>query len=403
MKKTLLSAVLAMCSFAASAAALKITSPADGAVMPTLTDPQKAFVTMPPAERRANFNKKEFRAELAKPAEEVNGKKRATWWPKTTRLEWEGPDGAEFTVKVVEAATGKLAYEKVLKEKFAYIDNLKIATDYKWTVTAGGESVSSTFKTEAVAPRVLRIPGVPNVRDVGGYIGLGGKRVKQGLIYRSAALNNHPSQKFYTKKELYDLGRGAEWEAAQTNKNKRIRKSIKLGKTRFNDAARDDMLKYFGFKTDIDLRNNWETSCMTNSPLGSSVAWVHSSFAAYGGAHSGWGRKSFKRIFKMMLEEENYPFIFHCYAGQDRTGTLSYVLLALLGVSDEDLSLDWEATGFWNRGHHFSHKGFYDNIPRSFKRHGKGETTIERAVNYVKKNGFTDEDIAKFRKLMLEP
>ena len=113
--------------------------------------------------------------------------------------------------------------------------------------------------------------------------------------------------------------------------------------------------------------------------------------------------KKFKQIFKLMLEEENYPFIVHCYAGQDRTGTLTYVLLALLGVNDDDLSLDWEATGFWNRGPHFNHKGFYDNIPKSFIRHGKGTTTLERAENYVRKVGFTDEDIAKFRKLMLEP
>lgn len=403
MKKLIFLVTFGLSSIVAFSNSLKIVSPSDGAIVPTLTESQKAFVTMPLKERREKFRQKEYRSNvLAKPAEVVNGKERKTWWPKTTRLEWDGPDGAEYVVKVVEVLSGKIAFEKTLKEKFIYVDNLKIATDYKWAVTTGNETISSTFKTEDIVPRILRFPGVPNVRDLGGYMGLNGKRVKQGLIYRSAAMNDHPKQTFYTKKELFDLGRQAEWEAAQTNKKKRIVKTTTLGKTRFSQSTRDEMLKYLGFKTDIDLRNNWETSCMTNSPLGSSVNWVHASFAAYGGIHNKGIQNKFKQIFKLMLDEENYPFILHCYAGQDRTGTLTYVLLALLGVSDDNLSLDWSATGFWNRGSHFNHKGFYDNIPKSFVRHGKGSTALERAENYVRKIGFTNEDIAKFRSLMLE-
>lgn len=403
MKKIICLVLFGFNAIVAFSSSLKVVAPSDGAIMPTLTESQKAFVTMPLKERREKFRQKEYRSNvLAKPAEVINGKERKTWWPKTTRLEWEGPDGAEYTVKVLEASTGKLAFEKTLKEKFTYVDNLKIATDYKWTVTAGNETVSSSFKTEDVLPRILRFPGVPNVRDLGGYMGLNGKRVKQGRIYRSAAMNDHPKQTFYTKKELFDLGRQAEWEAAQTNKNKRIVKSTTIGKTRFGQSTRDEMLKYLGFKTDIDLRNNWETSCMKSSPLGPTVNWVHASYAAYGGIHSKGAIKNFKKIFKLMLEEENYPFILHCYAGQDRTGTLTYILLGLLGVNDDNLSLDWEATGFWNRGSNFSHKGFYDNIPKSFVKHGKGTFTLERVENFVRKAGFTDEDIAKYRSLMLE-
>lgn len=403
MKKLIFLVTFGLSSIVAFSSSLKIVSPSDGAIVPTLTESQKAFVTMPLKERREKFRQKEYRSNvLAKPAEVINGKERKTWWPKTTRLEWDGPDGAEYVVKVVEASSGKLAFEKTLKEKFTYVDNLKIATDYKWTVSSGNDSITSTFKTEDIVPRILRFPGVPNVRDLGGYMGLNGKRVKQGLIYRSAAMNDHPKQTFYTKKELFDLGRQAEWEAAQTNKNKKIVKTTTVGKIRFGQSTRDEMLKYLGFKTDIDLRNNWETSCMTNSPLGSSVNWVHASFGAYGGIHNKGVQKNFKKIFKLMLEEENYPFILHCYAGQDRTGTLTYVLLALLGVSDDNLSLDWSATGFWNRGSNFNHKGFYDNIPKSFSKHGKGTTAMERAENFVRKIGFTNEDIAKFRSLMLE-
>ena len=201
MKKIICLVLFGFNAIVAFSSSLKVVAPSDGAIMPTLTESQKAFVTMPLKDRREKFRQKEYRSNvLAKPAEVVEGKERKTWWPKTTRLEWEGPDGAEYTVKVLEASTGKLAFEKTLKEKFTYVDNLKIATDYKWTVTAGNETVSSSFKTEDVLPRILRFPGVPNVRDLGGYMGLNGKRVKQGRIYRSAAMNDHPKQTFYTKK-----------------------------------------------------------------------------------------------------------------------------------------------------------------------------------------------------------
>ncbi len=38
-----------------------------------------------------------------------------------------------------------------------------------------------------------------------------------------------------------------------------------------------------------------------------------------------------------MADRENYPIYLHCTYGNDRTGTICYLLEALLGVRDEDL------------------------------------------------------------------
>lgn len=406
MAKRILLAFFALAGATLVAAPLKIIAPADGSVQPTLTKAQKAYATMSQDERRKNFCDKNFRQKvLGYPSEVVNGKRRSTFWPKTTRLEWTGgPEGCDYSVKVVEASTGKLAYENTCKTNVVYIDNLKIATSYKWTVKAGNETQSSAFKTEDIPPRIVRITGVGNVRDIGGYIGLGGKRVKQGLICRSAQLNYAPTHTYYTKEELFSLGRQAEWEKAQKRKkDKRIVKSSVCGAPCMSDESRAEVLKYLGFKTDIDIRNNRETLCMTNSPLGETVNWVHSPYAGYDRIHKKNWYESFNRIFKLMLDEKNYPFVFHCRAGQDRTGALSYVLLAILGVNEEKLSLDWEMTGLWNRGHQFNHERLFDKIPEGFLKNCKGNTVLERAVDYVKKCGFTDADIEKFRSIMLEP
>jgi hypothetical protein len=80
MKNLLLISLSVLTIFSASAASLKTVSPADAAVVPTLTGPQKSFVTMPLDERREKFRDKDFRKSvLALPAEKVDGKERKSW------------------------------------------------------------------------------------------------------------------------------------------------------------------------------------------------------------------------------------------------------------------------------------------------------------------------------------
>ena len=40
------------------------------------------------------------------------------------------------------------------------------------------------------------------------------------------------------------------------------------------------------------------------------------------------------------------PVYFHCIGGADRTGTLAFLIEALVGVSESDLSKDYELTSF---------------------------------------------------------
>ena len=71
------------------------------------------------------------------------------------------------------------------------VDNLEIARTYEFEVASGGESAKRTFHTKAHGPRFVRIDGVPNVRDLGGYVGLGGRKIRQGMVFRSGGLNGN--------------------------------------------------------------------------------------------------------------------------------------------------------------------------------------------------------------------
>ena len=76
----------------------------------------------------------------------------------------------------------------------ATITNLKVGKNYAWSITAiAGEkqhnSVESYFSTKDGIARFINIDGLSNVRDCGGWTGLNGKKIKQGLLYRGEEFN----------------------------------------------------------------------------------------------------------------------------------------------------------------------------------------------------------------------
>ena len=398
--KTWLILTTAALSVTAAFADIGINEPKDGATVPLLTDAQKAYLALPLAERRVKFADKGFRkTEMGLPAEQIEGEKKAreAYWPKTVRLAWTATENVSpCRVSVKDAKTGAIVYEAEVERSPVHVDNLEIASEYEWTVSGGGEKATAKFRTDDMAPRLVRFPGVPNVRDLGGRIGLGGKRVKQGLIFRSAGLNNNAGSTYYTKEELAQLGRQDE-----AKNGKRVVKSQTAGKSRVEGENGAYIRSRFGIKSDIDLRSDGECYGMTGSPLGETVTWFHYSSSAYGGMQSEHGKKAFTKVFKVFLDRKNYPIDFHCIAGQDRTGAVAFILNALLGVEEDQLYLDWETTGFWNRGNGFCHEKLFDKLVDGFRKNYPAGTINESVEKYVLSLGFTDADIATFRGIML--
>lgn len=181
----------------------------------------------------------------------------------------------------------------------------------------------------------------------------------------------------------------------------KVMKGRASGRARLTDETRAYMVKELGIRSDVDLRSDGECYGMTGSPLGPSVTWFHYSSSAYGGMQGDGGKAAFKKVFAVFLDERNYPIDFHCIAGQDRTGAVAFILNGLLGVAEEELYLDWETTGFWNGSPSFCHARLFDHLVAGFQKL-EGATLHEKIETYVLSLGFTKDDIAKFRSLMLE-
>ena len=52
----------------------------------------------------------------------------------------------------------------------------------------------------------------------------------------------------------------------------------------------------------------------------------------------------YKAFFEILLNEDNYPLLYHCTAGKDRTGFATFLLLSALGIDRETIIEDYLST-----------------------------------------------------------
>ena len=140
---------------------------------------------------------------------------------------------------------------------------------------------------------------------------------------------------------------------------------------------------------------------MTGSPLGPTVTWFHYSYRAYSGAFTEEGLAINKKVFDVFMDEANYPIVFHCIGGADRTGTVAMLLEALLGVPEEEIWRDYLTTGFVGVVSDPPHKKSFGDAVKKLKEY-PGETLADKAEAFFLKLGFTKDDVQRLRERLLE-
>ena len=360
----------AFAAWAATAAAITPLAPQSGEVVPLLTERQREFVRLSRERRDGFFD--DARPDLERSASEIRSV------PRPVELKWR-ETGGPFAVSVVKKGCGKPFFEAETSTNRVFVWNLEIGETYVWTVRGGGESAVSEFRTEDLAPRLIRIPGerglrgVPNFRDIGGRRTASGRRVRQGLVYRSSGLNNN----------------------ASTNGTP--------GTARLTERWRRYITDTLGIRTDIDLRSDRERLGMERSPLGPDVRFVRDwdNYRGYSMIHDA-GKDATRKVFRLFMDRANYPIVFHCIGGADRTGTVATLLHGVLGLSDEDIWLDYQITAWHGGINDAKHYRWFRNLVASFDRF-EGETLSQRICAYFRSIGFSDADLDRIRAILLEP
>lgn len=239
-----------------------------------------------------------------------------TYEPTPLRLTWDKFEGAtNYAISI--GMNADLSDAKTYETKQTYIDieDLYAGYDYYYKVeaTVDGQTQSTdVFQiTTMNLPRTVAIDGVHNTRDMGGCYTRDGNRLKQGIIYRGARLDD------------------------------------------ITKAGINKMVNTYGIKTVIDLRE--PEYAPEESLLGGDTNLINVSGVQYmtvdpDGDYCGidvsYGWKVLKQELLPFTDSNNYPIYFHCNIGRDRTGTLAFLLEALAGMSQADIYRDYELTFF---------------------------------------------------------
>lgn len=251
----------------------------------------------------------------------------------------------------------------------AWLQNLLPGVTYAWRVSVLSDarevlltSETRTFSTEDRTPRVLHRAGWNNLRDLGGKPGAGGARTRFDRIYRAAAYNASTAVPANYK----------EWPV--------------LEQAPF-------------FRTELDLRWGSENPAPAPDTDPEKTQFLNIPTKLYTGLLNDSGMTNYRQLMTVFANPENYPILFHCHAGADRTGTLAAMLQALLGCSRDDIRRDFVFTSFSGPMPFTALDIFLDRLDE-FTQH-KGRTLQEQAEQYLLRCGVPYAEILSFQRIML--
>jgi protein-tyrosine phosphatase len=175
--------------------------------------------------------------------------------------------------------------------------------------------------------RVWRLEGAPNFRDLGGYVGVDGRALRWGRLFRS----DH-------------LGAVTEADLALLDAV-----GVRLVIDFRSDAERAE---YGSLRHDgVEVRREPIVEGLVDAitPLERIMrreltSWTAEDMAALYRAMLDRFALRFGAVVVAAADPANHPLVFHCTAGKDRTGLAAALILRALGVSEADTLDDYELT-----------------------------------------------------------
>lgn len=281
--------------------------------------------------------------------------------PQPIRLKYgrgDAPANATFKILVSERPDFVDAWTYETKDNFVDVYNCKLNTKYYWKLSEINEEMTSyptfSFTTKDTSIRNLNIGTISNARDLGGVST--SVRLRQGLIYRSAGLN---------------------WNALNDSTITPDEETLNI------------LTKQLGVKTDIDLAGRGQVGSLNR--IDCKMEYDGNILTDTRNA------QAIKQVFKTMTDTNNYPMIYHCTRGRDRTGAIGFVLESLLGISEEDMYRDFLFTNFGPNN--YVAQSVLDGFKSTLNTF-TGSSLKEKAESYLKGLGITDSEISTIRSIL---
>jgi protein-tyrosine phosphatase len=166
--------------------------------------------------------------------------------------------------------------------------------------------------------RRLEFDGCVNFRDLGGYRTHDGRQIGWRRLFRADGLHRLSEA---DHRRLIDLGVTTVIDLRTVDEaEQRGRFPVDLVPVRYVDLPLTDVLP-----------------ATEELPAWREASYVASRYTQMVSR----GAPALTRAFEVLGSADSLPAVFHCSAGKDRTGVLSALILAFLGVSDESIVEDY--------------------------------------------------------------
>lgn len=302
------------------------------------------------------------------------------------RIEWEGGNAPYVVTLAKDLACTQKVQSKTCYGKNYYFNAgifLPGYTYYYKVTDADGEETEIDSFTVMQAPRVVTVSGVKNVRDIGGWKTENGSSIAYGKLFRGAHVD-----------DITEGGKETLWS--------------------------------LGIKTDLDFRTPTEANSATKSPV-SGLVYERISITLFDRIFENGYKDLMRKTMVYFSDESHYPIYYHCRAGADRTGTVTFLLNGLCGVSFADLTKDFELTSFFGTGSRwrsaieinagvakFTENGIMNSAQDNYvawnklymemmSRYGKESGKLSDAIAaYLLDIGVTETQIDNIRRILLD-
>lgn len=270
----------------------------------------------------------------------------------------------------VQIAKGKADFAGVTvretTQKSYEFYNAELGETYYYRSSSSMSDLSSarvhTYQVASLAPRNLYVDGMTNFRDIGGWSSslIEGGTIRQGLFFRSANPDSVSSKGLETIREL-------------------------------------------GVTVDIDMRDADqipETSALSHADY--PVKLVNASIP------SGTEARRYeefddvyKLIFETIAQADKNPIVLHCAQGADRTGIVSFFLLALCGANVEECGRDYCWTNFSTQGVRDPKREFDVWVKKTKENYAEFPTFADQMKAHLLSKGLEESTLEHIREIFV--
>ncbi len=186
---------------------------------------------------------------------------------------------------------------------------------------------------DVMEPRRIPLEGTFNFRDLGGYAAADGRVVRPGMLYRSDNFSKvppraHPQFSALGLRLLVDLRTELE---SRERPNSLPGATMRMEHLPISFAPELEkkwsITEQFAFLAGGGIRRcdrRYVLDCYTRLPQRAAP--------------------SLRRLLALLQDPSNYPAVFHCMGGRDRTGFSAAMILTILGVPRPSILADYHLT-----------------------------------------------------------